>query len=196
MTDRVWRIFLVGADGTGESDLRMAGQHPSWAADNNRMVYRGCDLTGNRCGLWVGVAVAAQPWESGSNMLYPIVEDQTAAHPDWSPVADEVVYQSSAAGNWDLAIVDAKPVGKPGNAGPRTLTNTAAVEGLPVWSPDGQWVAFLSDEGGNWGIWITRPDGTDRQKLFAYDGGTYVLPYSAEPYGVRDWVDEQISWSN
>jgi Tol biopolymer transport system component len=75
------------------------------------------------------------------------------------------------------------------------LTSDPAIEGLPAWSPDGQWVAFVSDAGGNWGIWITRADGSERRQLFAYDGGIYSLPNAGDPYGTRDWLDEQISWS-
>ena len=193
--DRVWRIFLINPDGTDEQDLRIAGQQPSWAPDNQRFVYRGCDLTGNRCGLWLANAFPAKSWETGINMRYSIVEDQTAAHPDWSPVSDQVVYQTSSSGNWDLAIVNAAEAGNGNTATPKMLTTSPTIEGLPVWAPDGEWIAFLSDEGGNWGIWIVRPDGTDRQQIFAYDGGVYVLPIPAEPYGVRDWLDEQISWS-
>jgi Tol biopolymer transport system component len=75
------------------------------------------------------------------------------------------------------------------------LTADPGIEGLPAWSPDGQWIAFLSDAGGNWGIWIIRSDGSEQRHLFSYDGGGYTLPVAAEPYGQRDWIDEQISWA-
>ncbi|MFC1976102.1 LysM peptidoglycan-binding domain-containing protein, partial [Chloroflexota bacterium] len=40
--DGIIRIMLINADGTNEEELRIAGQHPSWASDNQRFVYRGC----------------------------------------------------------------------------------------------------------------------------------------------------------
>jgi len=39
------RIYVVNGDGTGEQDLRIAGQYPAWAPDSQRFVYRGCDVT-------------------------------------------------------------------------------------------------------------------------------------------------------
>ena len=193
--ERVWRIYVINADGTDEQDLRIAGQHPSWAPDNQRFVYRGCDLSGNRCGLWLANAVAVKPWDTGQNMLGPLWQEAEASHPDWSPVSDEIAYQSPAAGSWDIWLIDARALVDPAQARPRRVTSSPAIEGLPTWSPDGQWIAYLSDAGGNWGIWIVRPDGSQLQRLFAYDGGVYQLPVVAEPYGARDWWDEQLSWA-
>lgn len=187
--DDIIRILLINADGSGEEDLRIAGQQPSWAPDNDRFVYRGCDVTGNRCGLWLARAIPAKPWETGFNMLGPVLQEAEAAHPDWSPVGNQVVYQSPVGGSWDLYLINADGSGK------RQLTSEASIEGLPAWSPDGQWIAYLSDAGGNWGIWLIRADGSERRQLFAYDGGIYKIPKVVEPYFTRDWLDEQISWS-
>jgi hypothetical protein len=187
--DDIIRILLINADGSGEEDLRIAGQQPSWAPDNDRFVYRGCDLTGNRCGLWLARAIPAKPWETGFNMLGPLLEEPEAAHPDWSLLGDQIVYQSPVGGSWDLYVINADGSGK------RQLTSEASIEGLPAWSPDGQWIAYLSDAGGNWGIWLIRADGSERRQLFAYDGGIYKIPKVVEPYFTRDWLDEQISWS-
>lgn len=187
--DGIIRIMVINPDGSGEEELRIAGQQPSWAPDNDRFVYRGCDLTGNRCGLWLGRAIPAKAWEVGINMLGPVLEEAPAAHPDWSPAGNQIVYQSPVSGNWDLYIINADGSGK------RQLTSDVSIEGLPAWSPDGQWIAYLSNAGGNWGIWAIRADGSGRRQLFAYDGGIYKIPKVVEPYNARDWLDEQISWS-
>jgi hypothetical protein len=187
--DRISRIFLINPDGSDERDLRIAGQQPSWAPDSQRFVYRGCDLTGNRCGLWLAMAAPVQSWDTGANMIGPLIQDEQAAQPDWSPVADQIAYQSPKTGSWDLYLVDTD------NPTPRQLTDDPGIEGLPSWSPDGQWIAYLSDAGGNWGIWIIRADGGERHLLFPFDGGIFTPPYAVEPYGQRDWIDEQISWS-
>jgi nucleoid-associated protein YgaU len=186
--DGIIRILLINADGSNERDLRIAGQQPSWGPDGQRFVYRGCDLTGNRCGLWLAYAAPVNSWETGSNMIGPVVQDAQAAHPDWSPTSDQIVYQSPKSGSWDLYVVNTD------GSGLRQLTSDPGIEGLPSWSPDGRWIAYLSDAGGNWGIWIIRSDGSERHLLFPFDGGIFT-PRAVEPYGQRDWIDEQISWS-
>jgi Tol biopolymer transport system component len=105
--DGITRIMMISADGLFEDELRIAGQQPAWASDNERFVYRGCDLTGNRCGLWLAKALAVQAWDVGLNMIGPVLEEAAAAQPDWSPVADQIVYQSPASGSWDLYVIDA-----------------------------------------------------------------------------------------
>ena len=189
--DRISRILIINADGSEERDLRIAGQQPSWAPDGKRFVYRGCDPTGNRCGLWLAYAAPVMSWDTGANLIAPLVEDERAAHPDWSPVSDQIVYQSPQGGSWDLYVADTSA----GPTGVRQLTDDPDIEGLPSWSPDGQWIAYLSDAGGNWGIWIIRADGSQRHLLFPFDGGIFSPPEPVEPYGQRDWIDEQISWS-
>jgi nucleoid-associated protein YgaU len=190
--DRISRILLINSDGSDERDLRIAGQHPSWAPDGSRFVYRGCDQTGNRCGLWLAYAAPVQSWDTGANIIGPVIQDDQAAHPDWSPASGQIVYQSPQSGTWDLYIVNAD--GSAGSTNVGQLTGDPSIEGLPSWSPDGQWIAYLSDAGGNWGIWIIREDGSERHLLFSFDGGIFT-PQAVEPYGQRDWVDEQISWS-
>ncbi len=186
--DGVIRILLINADGSDERDLYIRGQQPSWAPDSQRFVYRGCDLTGNRCGLWLAYAAPVKSWEAGTNMIGPVVEDGAAAHPDWSPASGQIVYQSPVSGSWDLYLVNSD------GTGVQKLMAEPEIEGLPSWSPDGQWIAYLSNAGGNWGIWIIRADGSGRHLLFPFDGGIFT-PQAVAPYGQRDWIDEQISWS-
>jgi hypothetical protein len=186
--DGITRIMAISADGQREDTLRLAGQFPSWAPDNDRFVYRGCDLTGNRCGLWLARAVPVEAWDVGTNLLAPVLTEPEATQPDWSPLGEQIVYQSPAGGSWDIYRLNVD------GSDPQQLTRTPASEGLPVWSPDGQWLAYLSDEGGNWGLWLMRPDGTASRQLFAFDGGTFS-PLPVPPFGPRDWLDEQISWS-
>lgn len=194
--DGITRIMVMAADTTGENgadqipaDLRIAGRYPSWAADNERFVYRGCDVSGNRCGLWLAQAFPVEAWDLGLNMLGPLLEGAELSHPDWSPVSEQIVYNAPVDGNWDIYAIAAA------GGDPQRITTEPTVEGLPTWSPDGQWLAYLSDAGGNWGIWLMRPDGTERQQLFSYDGGQYTLPSETDPYGSRNWYDEQISWA-
>ena len=121
-------------------------------------------------------------------MIGALVQDEQAAHPDWSPATDQIVYQSPASSSWDLYVINADGTAL------RQLTSDPGIEGLPAWSPDGEWIAYLSDDGGNWGIWIVRADRSERHLLFPFDGGIFS-PQAVAPYGQRNWIDEQISWS-
>ncbi|MCB0224066.1 MAG: PD40 domain-containing protein, partial [Anaerolineae bacterium] len=80
------RIIASNVAHDFEEDLRIEGQYPSWAPDNERFVYRGCDLTGNRCGLWLAEAFPVQAWDLSKNMIGPLLEEPDATHPAWSPV--------------------------------------------------------------------------------------------------------------
>ncbi len=186
--DEIIRIFATSADGMREEDLRIAGQQPSWAPDNQRFVYRGCDLTGNRCGLWLANAAEVPGWDTGKNMIGPVIEESQAAHPDWSPTAGQIVYQSPASGSWDLYLINVDGSDR------RQLTTGPGLEGLPHWSPDGQWIAYVSFDGQNWSLRVIDATGANDRLLFTYDGGIYALPQAGDPYGSRDWQDEQISW--
>ncbi|HRV91671.1 MAG TPA: LysM peptidoglycan-binding domain-containing protein [Anaerolineae bacterium] len=182
------RIIASNVAHDFEEDLRIEGQYPSWAPDNERFVYRGCDLTGNRCGLWLAEAFPVQAWDLGKNMIGPLLEEPDATHPAWSPVGDQIVYQSPTAGSWDLYVINADGSNK------RQLTSDPGIEGLPAWSPDGQWISYLSNADGNWGIHLIKADGSEHHLLFPFDGGIFT-PLAITPYFSRDWIDEQISWS-
>lgn len=187
--DGITRLMLIYADSSGEEELRIAGQQPSWAPDGERFAYRGCDLSGNACGIRLGLAFPVKSWEVGNNMLGVVVEDVEASHPDWSPVSDEIVYHSPKNGSWDLYIANAD------GSGLRRLSDDPGLEGLPAWSPDGQWIAYVSFDGVNWSLRVVSRDGSDDRLIFVYDGGVYKIPKVVDPYGSRDWLDEQISWS-
>lgn len=182
--DGITRILMIGADGQNEEELHIPGQQPSWANDNARFVYRGCDITGNRCGLWLAQASPIRSWEAGQNLIGPLVEDPQAAHPDWSPTRDEIIYQSEG----DLYLIQAD------GADNRRLTDSPQVEGLPVFSPDGEWIAYVTHDGQSWNLRLINRAGMDDRHLFSYNGGLYDHPMPFEPYGKRGWLDEQISW--
>jgi TolB protein len=180
--DRRWRLYTSWGDGSHELNLRREGKSPTFAPDGDHFAFEGCDNTGNHCGLWVG---DLENSEYGSE---PILEDPQAKSPDWSPVSAEIVYMADPGKNWDLYVVNSD------GSKVRRLTDDPAIDGLPTWSPDGKWVAFLSNRSGNWGIWLLHLATGKTHQIFSFDGGVFTPP-SGEPYGLRDWYDEQLSWS-
>lgn len=202
--DRRWRMRTVRPDlpsaesERDESDKletalsradrqNLYGEDPSWSPDDQRIVYRGCDPSGNSCGMWV-MTVDGQT-------VFPIVTDENASDPEWSPNSERIAFRDLYNNQWDIWTINAD------GTRPTRLTNDPAVDAMPTWSPDGQWIAFASNQGGNWGIYIMRSDGSDRRLVFAYDGGSYDPPAEDDEdedeqgYGPRSWADEQLSWS-
>jgi TolB protein len=182
--DRRWRLYTSRGDGSDEVDLRREGHGPTFAPDGRRFAFIGCDLTGNNCGLWqTDVDRANLP--SGAAL---ILVNEKAASPDWSPTGEQIAYMANINGNWDLYLVNSD------GRNARRLTTDRAIDGLPAWSPDGGWLAFLSNRGNNWGIWLLHLDSGETGQIFAFDGGIFTPPHR-EPYGERNWEDEQLSWS-
>jgi TolB protein len=179
--DRRWRLYTIWGDGSTEVNLRREGKSPTFAPDGKRFAFESCDNTGNRCGLWVGDLNNS---EYGSQ---PFLEDPRAKSPDWSPVGEQIAYMAELNGNWELYLVNSDGNGR------RRLTNDPAVDGLPAWSPDGQWLAFLSDRENNWSIWLLHVASGELRRVFSFDGGVFTPP-ARDPYGQRNWWDEQISW--
>jgi Tol biopolymer transport system component len=205
-SDRLWRLYLIHANGQDERALSRAdglplfGEDPAWSHRDDRIIYRGCAPDGSQCGLWFitldGLVSA------------PIALDATALQPDGSPAEDAVVFASNRSGNWEVYRVNLD------GSDLRQLTGDTALDVMPTWSPDGEWIAFQSTRpgfapenapqqgpsqggqttDGNWGIWIMRKDGRDLRQIFAFDGGLMRANRLDLPYGSRDWYDEQISW--
>jgi Tol biopolymer transport system component len=184
--DRRWRLYVVNPDGSNEHTLRRAdganlfGEEPTWSPDNQTIAYRGCDPTGNRCGLWA---------MSEDGVIFNLlIEDSQAATPAWSPLGDKIAFMSARSGNWDIYTI------KVDGTGLTKVTSEPSIDGLPAWSPDGRWLAFLSDRGGDWGIYIVRSDGSDSRQVFAFNGGNFSPP-AQDVFESYSWINERISWA-
>jgi len=83
----------------------------------------------------------------------------------WSPNGD-LVFSSSATGNADIWLIDAKASTQ------KQLTTEVATDIEPVFSPDGRFIVFVSDRGGKYNLWRMNPDGSDLVQLTNGDGET------------------------
>jgi TolB protein len=167
--DRKWRIYVSWLVGTDEPVELRLGESPDWSPEGDQIVYRGCDIRGDNCGLYIMDANGANPTR--------LTTDASDNAPAWSPDGNQVAFMSARDGNWEVYVVS------PANPKPRRLTTNSANDGLPAWSPDGQRIAFLSDRDGIWAIHLMNSDGSDKHQLVP-TGGTY-----------EDWLSEQISWA-
>jgi tetratricopeptide (TPR) repeat protein len=168
--DRRWRIYGIASwEVRGESQQWAYGEMPAWSPDGAEIAYRGCDLQGNNCGLWV-----MEP--NGLNQVRLTAEPSDTA-PDWRPDGAEIAFISSRAGNWELYAVDVA-TGKE-----RRLTNHPGADVAPTWSPDGKRIAFLSNRDGSWGVYILEVKSGVVQKAAA----------AGDPY--PDAVSERLEWT-
>lgn len=169
--DRRWRIYVGWAEVDGEVATLGFGEGAAWSPAGDRIAIKGCDETGNGCGLWTMTS-------SGANRspLTTIPEDSS---PSWSPDGRYVVFMSNGRhGNFEVYKVDTV------ERSVTRLTDNPANDGAPTVSPDGNWVAFLSNRDGAWKIWGVPITGGDAVVLATPNGD------------IGGWLDQQIQWTN
>lgn len=173
--DRRWKVYITpptpSTDRTGFPQLRelTLGKDADWHPSQDVIVFKGCDDTGNRCGLWTINA-------DGSNRG-PLTDSPNDSLPRWSPNGASVVFMSdSRDGNWELyslTVADGTVT---------RLSDNPAHDGLPAWSPDGSQIAFMSNRDGGWGIWVMPAAGGAAQLITKLDT---QLP---------DWLLQGLDW--
>lgn len=167
--DRLWRVYTLWADVGSEAAVMAYGDSPSWSKAEDRIAYRGCDESGNRCGIWSMTG-------SGGDRR-PLTTVQSDDRPVWAPNGQFVVFMSDGRdGNSEIYRVNAA-----GGEALR-LTENGAIDGLPVVSPDGAWVAFVSNRSGGWAVYAVPSGGGEAQPLFAVDGG------------LGNYLDQSLQW--
>ncbi|MCB9138003.1 MAG: PD40 domain-containing protein [Caldilineaceae bacterium] len=167
--DRRWRIYVTWAEENSEATDLAYGDSPAWHPTADQIVYRGCDETGNRCGLWTMSGAG-----SGRIPLTSVPEDTL---PAWSPDGRYIVFTSNGRhGNYDVYRVDTQ------SGDVLRLTRDPANDGVPAVSPNGRWVAFLSDRSGVWQIWGV-----------PIAGGEPVL-LADLPGNAGNWLEQGLQW--
>jgi Tol biopolymer transport system component len=168
--DRRWRIYTAPASGNQTAQELTFGLDPDWHPTDNRIVYKGCDDTGERCGLWL--------MDSNGDNRSALTQNQTDSRPIWSPDGRTVVFMSeSRHNNWEVYSIDM------GSALVTRLTDDGALDGLPTISPDGSRVAFVSNRAGEWGIWVVPITGGNAQRVITIGRD---LP---------NWLEQGIDWA-
>ncbi len=144
--DRRWRIYLVWAENDGGTDTLGFGEAPSWHPTADLIAFRGCDESGNNCGLWTMSS-------SGTNRA-PLTTVPDDNRPSWSPDGSFIVFMSSGRdGNYEIYRMEV------GSGQVTRVTNNPGLDVLPVVSPDGAWIAYASNRDGGWKIWAMPSDG-------------------------------------
>lgn len=144
--DRRWRIYVTWAEENSRTEVLAFGEAPHWHPTENLIVYRGCDQSGNRCGLWTS--------DSSGGNLGQLTATPADDRPQWSPTGSYVAFMSDARdGNYEIYRVDTS------SREVIRLTDHPALDVLPTVSPDGRWIAFASNRDGSWKIYAVASSG-------------------------------------
>ncbi len=167
--DRLWRVYTLWADVGSEAAMMVYGDSPAWSKAEDRIAYRGCDESGNRCGIWSMTG-------SGGDRR-PLTSTAADDRPVWAPNGQFVVFMSDGRdGNSEIYRVDA------GGGQVMRLTDSGAIDGLPAVSPDGAWVAFVSNRSGGWAVYAVPSGGGEAQQLFTIQGS------------LGNWLEQSLQW--
>jgi heat shock protein HslJ len=160
--DRRWRIYITPAvDKENPNDMNYVeldfGKDPDWHPSQELLILKGCDPTGNNCGLYT------MGTDGSSRTQFTNVASDSL--PRWFPDGSAVVFMSEDRdGNWELYRANVA------DGSVTRLTNDPAPDGLPAVSPDGQRIAFFSKRSGAWGLWMMPATGGDATQITAIPG--------------------------
>jgi TolB protein len=152
-----WEIWLMDWDGANQRKITTHNAItilPSWAPDNERMVYtsfaRGTSdmYIVNRRG-------------GGRIRLNTGVQLNTSA--TFSPVSNDIAFVGSVNGNPDIYLI------RDDSSNVRRLTTTNSIESTPEWSPNGRQLSFTSGRSGTPQIYIMDAEGTNVRRI-SFDG--------------------------
>ena len=167
--DRLWRIYTVWAEVDGAIQNLGFGEAPAWHPSADRIAFRGCDRSGNGCGIWTMTS------NGGDRRAITNVPADT--RPAWTPDGKSIVFMSGARhGNSEIYRADV------GSGTVTRLTEHPGNDVSPSVSPDGQWVCFLSDRDGAWKFWVVPLSGGEARLIATLEGQ------------LGNWVDQGFQW--
>lgn len=151
--DGNFEIYLMDWD--GGSQRRITNHQtlsilPSWAADNERIVY-------TSFGKMSSDMYIISRHGGGRIRLSTGLGLNTSA--TFSPVSNDIAFVGSTAGNPDIYLV------KDDGSNLRRLTTSSSIESTPEWSPAGRQISFTSGRSGSPQIYIMDAEGTNVRRL-------------------------------
>lgn len=158
-------LYTINRNGTGLTDLDIAGGHAAWSPDGSKIVCSNWGYGGNYdSDLFVHeYDEVTDTWPLLTTIPHP-GPGEAFTRGMWSPDSTRlaVVHVDHSANQSDIWVMNAD------GSGAANVTSDWATsdEGYPSWSPDGQYIVFQSDHSGeSCDIWAMRPDGSDRTNL-------------------------------
>jgi TolB protein len=152
-----WEIWMMDWDGANQRQIthhNVLTILPSWAPDNERMVYT--SFAGGTSDMYI-----INRRGGGRIRLRTGLGLNTSA--TFSPVSNDIAFVGSTGGNPDIYLI------KDDGSNIRRLTTTSSIESTPEWSPNGRQISFTSGRSGSPQIYMMQADGTNVQRI-SYDG--------------------------
>jgi len=142
-----WDIYLMNADGTGQTRLTHGeGSDPSWSPDGTKIAFMAPDATTTASGINV-INI------DGSNHVQ--IGGLVGSNPDWSPDGTKLVFTHFQ----DVYIMNSD------GTGIVAVTDDDYEDMWPAWSPDGSTIAYTSERNNNFDIYAIGIDGTGLTRL-------------------------------
>jgi Tol biopolymer transport system component len=157
----IWVLDLArGGQSQRITDHPAAEFDPIWSRDGRTLVFNS-----NRTGPF---ALYRRPADGSGIDELIASHDVGLTTPDWSPVADVLLYTvDSDGGRPDIWML---PIGS--GEKPSPFLATASSEHQPAFSPDGRWVAYTSNVSGRNEVYVRAFTGETRQFAVSLDGGS------------------------
>jgi dipeptidyl aminopeptidase/acylaminoacyl peptidase len=165
-SNRSWdHIFVMNADGSGQTQLTSGEYHdgwPAWSPDGGRIAF--ASYRSGRLEIHVMNSDG-----SGVTQLTDIT-NPLARSPSWSPDGTRIAFTSGSTSS-DVFVMNAD------GSEIIQLTTDPSGDRNPAWSPDGAKIAFESGRDGNWHIYVMNPDGS----------GVTQLTFGSQPNNYPAW---------
>lgn len=150
-----WQIYVSNVDGTNLRQITSNGPNLDavWSPDDSQFAFAS-ERDGTR-----QIYIMDSNGDNQHRLTFNAARNDD---PSWS-TNDQIIYESNE--HDDYRIFQLSPEG----GIPEELINWGDDDSTPAWSFDGQWFAFESLIEGERHIWISRPDGTDLQRVVSLD---------------------------
>ena len=151
--DRIWEIYVMNADGSGQTRLTNdSAWHslPRWSPDGRHIAYQ--SFTDENWEIFVVNADGTGRTRLTDNSAWD-------GWPSWSPDSQRLTFHSTIDDNAEIYVMNAD------GSDMANLSNNAENDWAPSWSPDGRRIAFHSHRDGNSEIYIMNADGSDQTRL-------------------------------
>jgi len=172
-------VWIVNPDGSNLYIIAEDGSYPHCSNNGAKIVYPVySDGDGE---IWIMDI-------DGSNQVKITDNESEEWLPAWSPIVDQIVFQSDRDGNHEIYIMNTD------GSNLQRLTNNLFYDGYPRWSPDGSKIAFESTRDGHYEIYKMDTTGLNQERLTFTNGNTFQPDWKSTTTSViNNRIDNKVA---